>query len=93
MVLPVLLYVWGMALAEPLEVARMLIQPFFDSGVVLVAAAGIFLPPAEIILCFESFLTSRLSAGLLPLLYPRVGDKGGPTITTLLSFHPGLPLR
>ena len=81
-----------MALAEVLEVARMLIQPFFDSGVVLAAAAGIFLPPAEIILRFESFLTSRFSAGLLPLLYPRVGDKAAPTITTLLSFHPGLPL-
>ncbi len=82
-----------MALAEPLEVARMLIQPFFDSGVVLVAAVGIFLPPPKIILYFESFLASWISAGLLPLPHPRVGDKGGSTITTLLPFHLGLPLE
>jgi hypothetical protein len=89
---PVFLDVLGMALPVPLEVARMLIQPFFDSGVVRVAAVGIFLPPPEIILYFESFLASWISAGLLPRSHLRVGDKGALTIRTRLPFHLGLPL-
>jgi len=88
---PIPLDIFRVALAIMVQVIGVLLQPLLNAGVIVSAAIGIFLSPARIVFCFEGFFTGRFSTGLLPLLYPRVGDKGGPTITTLLSFHPGLP--
>jgi hypothetical protein len=89
---PILLDIFGVVLPVTLQVMGVFIEPFFDSGVVLAAVIRIFLSPAGIVFCFQGFFTGWLSTGLLPLSHPWVGDKGGPTITTLLLFHPGLPL-
>jgi hypothetical protein len=89
---PILLDIFGVALPVTLQVMGVFIEPFFDSGVVLAAAIGIFLSPACIVFCFQGFFTDWLSTGLLSLSHPWVGDKRGPTITTLLLFHLGLPL-
>jgi hypothetical protein len=89
---PILLDIFGVALPVTLQIMGVFIEPFFDSGVVLAAAIGIFLSPAGIVFYFQGFFTGWLSTGLLPLSYSWVGNKGDPTITTLLLFHPGLPL-
>jgi hypothetical protein len=89
---PVLLDVLGVALPVPLQITRVLLDPLFDPGVVVATAIGVFLPPPGIVLCFEGFFTGRIPAGLLPLSYFRVKDKGGSAIRTLFSFHLGLPL-
>jgi hypothetical protein len=90
---PIPLDIFRVRLAIMGKVIGVLIQPLFDAGVIVLAAIGILLCPARIVFGFQGFFTDWLSTGLLPLSHPWVGDKGGPTITTLLLFHPGLPLE
>ena len=65
--LPVLLNVFGMIGSVLLQVAWMLIEPFFDPRVVVVPTVGILPPPSDIVFCFEGFFTRRFSTDFLSL--------------------------
>ena len=57
--LPILLDIFRMTLPVLRQVVRVLIQPFFDAGVIVLAAIGILPSPARIVLGFAGFSYRR----------------------------------
>jgi hypothetical protein len=87
--LAVLLDVFGVTLPVLLQVVRMLAQPFFHSGIIILAAVGVFPSPAGIVLGLEGFFTGGRSAGFLAAAHAGLGAEGSLTVRAFSLFHPG----
>jgi hypothetical protein len=80
-----------MPLTIVLEIVRMEIKPFFDSGIITVATFRIFLPPPGIVFGLEGFFTLGTLADFPAGFYSWMGLKKTMTKPTFLFFHPGSP--
>ncbi len=87
--LAILSDVFWMALPVLLQVVRVLVQPFFHPGVIVLAAVGVFPSPAGIVLSFAGFFTRGTSAGLLAAAHAGVGAEGSLAVRAFSLFHPG----
>jgi hypothetical protein len=80
---PIFLDIFRMALPVLLQVVRVLAQPFFHPGVIVLAAVGIFSSPVGIVLGLERFFTGRTCAGLLAPAHRGMGSEGFITVGAL----------